>query len=183
VRVAYPGAPGAFAHEACLAFLPRYSPEARDGFAEVAQAVARGAAERGILPLANSRAGPVPGAAEAIARHELDIVAEHVLPVRMHLLALPGVALADLRIAISHPVALCQCAAGIRSLGLVTQEASNTAVAARDLRARDMAVLASEAAAKTYGLAILVRDIHDDPANATRFAVIARRPAEPSART
>jgi prephenate dehydratase len=175
VKVAYQGAPGAFGHEACLAFLPRFEPEARESFAEVARAVAGGEAERGILPLANSQAGPVPGVAEAIAGHGLRVLAERLLPVRMHLLALPGVTLAEVRTVVSHPMALRQCAGRLGALGLTLAEAPNTAVAARDLRRRDRAVLASKAAATAYGLIVLVRDMHDDPANATRFAVVARR--------
>jgi prephenate dehydratase len=179
VKVAYQGAPGAFGHEACLAFLPRYRPEARESFAEVARAVAEEEAERGMLPLSNSRAGPVPGVAEAIEAHALNVLEDRLLPVRMHLLALPGTSLGEVRMVVSHPMALRQCAARLRALGLAGEEAANTAVAARDLREADKAVLGSEAAAAAYGLAILLRDVHDDPANATRFAIVGRRDCSP----
>ena len=172
--IAYQGAPGSFGHQAALAFCPGCTAEPRDSFAGVAEAVARGETDRGVLPLENSRAGIVEGVTEIIAGGGVRIVAEHVLPVRMHLLALPGVTLAELRCVVSHPVALRQCADSLARLGLAVEPASNTAVAARALRARDRAVLASEAAAEAYGLTILCRDVQDDPGNATRFAVIAR---------
>lgn len=174
LRVAYQGAPGSFGHQAALAFCAGCEPEARETFEEVAAAVMSGATERGVLPVENSRAGLVAGVAEIIAESGVRILGEHALQVRMHLLALPGVALADVKTVVSHPVALRQCAETLAALGLVPEPASNTAVAARALRSRDKAVLASDEAAQAYGLAILRRDLQDDPGNATRFAIIAR---------
>jgi prephenate dehydratase len=172
--VAYQGVPGAFAHEACLAFLPGHTPAPMPSFAAVAEAVAGGAAERGMLPVENSRAGPVEGVRELIEAHRLAVLARHRLPVRMHLLALPGATLAGLARVTSHPVALRQCAAAIAGLGLVAQAAANTAVAAQSLTDRETAALASEAAARLYGLEILLRDVQDDPDNETMFAVVRR---------
>jgi prephenate dehydratase len=177
MRVAYAGAAGAFAHSACLAFTPDHVPVAVDGFAGVADAVERGEADIGMLPVRNSRAGPVAQVAELLAARPLAVVAEHSLPVRMHLLALPGSALSRIRVVISHPVALAQCAEHLRRLGLDTLDAPNTALAARGLTHPHEAVLASEAAAGAYGLAILCRDMHDDPDNATVFAKVALRGA------
>lgn len=203
MSVAYQGVPGAFGHEACLAFLPGHAPRPQPSFAAVAAAVAAGAADFGMLPLANGRAGPVPGVAELIAAWGagcpggskgraapvtatsaplpsqgtegcLIVAAEHVLPVRLHLMALPGVALEEVRTAVSHAMALRQCAGSLAALGLASQEAENTALAARDLARRDRATLASAAAARIYGLTVLRADMQDDPDNGTRFAVLVR---------
>jgi prephenate dehydratase len=172
--VAYQGVPGAFGHEACLAFLPGHAPAPMPSFAAVAEAVASGAAELGMLPLANVWAGAVEGVRELIEAHHLTVAARHRLPVRMHLLALPGATLAGLARVASHPVALRQCAAAIARLGLVPEPAANTAVAARSLANLENAALASEAAARLYGLEILLRDVQDDPDNETLFAVVRR---------
>jgi prephenate dehydratase len=172
--VAYQGVPGAFGHEACLAFLPGHIPMPMPSFAAVAQAVADGAAECGMLPLENSRAGPVEGVSELIEAGGLTVAARHLLPVRMHLMALPGATLAELRTVASHPVALRQCTAAIARLGLIAEPAANTAVAAQSLAVLESAALASEAAARLYGLEILLRDVQDDPDNATIFAVVRR---------
>jgi prephenate dehydratase len=174
MKVAYQGAPGAFGHQACLAFLPEYDPVAQPSFAAVIAAVEQGLAECGMLPVENNVAGPVPEAVALLGASSAVEVGRHVLPVRMHLLGLPGASLAGMRVAISHPVALRQCARTLAALGLATEEAENTAVAARALDRLDKAALASEAAAAAYGLAILRRDVHDSPDNATTFVVLAR---------
>lgn len=173
MRAAYAGAPGAFGHEACVAFLPLHEPVPHAGFEQVIAAVERGETDAGILPISNNAAGET-GARELIAKANVRIVSEHELPIRMHLLGLPQAQLKDIRTVVSHPVGLRQCARQIAELGLATEEAPNTAVAAADLRDPSRAVLASEAAARMYGLAILKRDVHDRTDNATRFAVIAR---------
>ena len=174
MKAAYQGLPGAFGHQACLTFLPGHEPVPEPSFAAVLEAVAEGRAQRGILPVENNQAGPVREVQLLLATSPLDIVSEHELPVRMPLLGLPGAELERIRTAVSHPVALLQCARTLARLGLRTEEAANTAVAARNLADPAKGVLASEAAAEAYGLTILLRDVHDRPDNATRFAVVAR---------
>ena len=173
MRVAYAGAPGAFAHEACRRFLPDHEPVAVASFGEVVAAVESGETELGMLPLANNEAGET-GARALIEAAGLRIVEQPVLAVRMHLLGLPTATLDQVRTVASHPVALRQCSRALARLGVATEEAANTATAAQALREPDRAVLASEAAAEIYGLAILERDVHDRPDNATAFAIVRR---------
>ncbi len=171
--VAFQGAEGAFSHEACLRFLPDHEPVALPTFADVVNEVQAGRAEFGMLPLANNEAGET-GARELIERARLQIVGEPVLPVRMHLLGLPSAIFEEIRTVVSHPIALRQCSRMLSALGVATEETSNTALAAKALTNPNRAVLASEAAARIYGLAILKRDVHDRPDNATQFAIVAR---------
>lgn len=177
MRIAYQGAPGAFSHEACRAFAPALEAVPQASFADVVEAVLTGIAERGILPMSNNAAGVVPGNSELLDDARLDIVSSHALTVRLHLLALPGVQLANLRTVTSHPMALKQCARGLAALGLATEEATNTAVAAATLKERDKAVLASQAAADAYGLDIVRSDIQDHADNATTFSLFKLRKA------
>lgn len=174
MKVAYQGAPGAFGHEACLAFLAAHEPVAKSSFAAVVDAVQSGETEFGMLPIENNCAGPVVEAQALIAASPLCVIAEHELPVRMHLLGLPDTSLGQIRTIASHPIALMQCARTLAALGLETEVAANTALAARSLSEPSRAVLASEAAARAYGLSIIRSDMQDRPDNATRFAVLAR---------
>lgn len=173
MTIAYQGAEGAFSHEACLRFVPQQDAVPFPTFSDVVSAVQSGEAELGMLPLANNEAGET-GARELIETARLRIVEEPVLPVRMHLLAVPSSTLDQIRTVVSHPVALRQCARTLAELGLATEETSNTAIAAKALTNPNRGVLASEAAAEMYGLAILKRDVQDRADNATRFAIIAR---------
>jgi prephenate dehydratase len=175
VTVAYQGAEGAFSHEACLRFLPSHEPVAMVTFADVVAAVRRGEVDYGMLPLANNEAGET-GARELIEKARLRIADEPVLSVRMHLLGLPGATLDRIRSVVSHPVALRQCAMTIAKHGFITDETSNTATAAKALNNPNRAVIASETAANLYGLRILMRNVHDRPDNATRFAIVSRGP-------
>jgi prephenate dehydratase len=174
VTIGYQGAPGAFGHEACLAFVPGQEPRAFASFAAVAAAVAAGETECGLLPVENSTAGEVPGVRALIAGTGLAVAAEHRLPVRMHLLGLPEAELGRIETVVSHPMALRQCRGHIAALSLATEEAPNTALAAQALADARKAVLASAAAAKLYGLRILAADMQDDPDNATVFALVVR---------
>lgn len=174
MKVAYQGVPGAFSHEACLAFLPDHEPFGKPTFAAVIEAVAEGETELGMLPFENSAVGAVQEVQDLLAACPVTVVARHVLPVRMHLLGLPGTKLEAVTTAVSHPVALAQCAENLAKLGLAAEPASNTAVAAQSLSDPTNAVLASEAAAAAYGLTILRRDMQDRPDNSTTFVVVAR---------
>jgi prephenate dehydratase len=174
MRVAYQGVPGAFGHEACLAFVPDHSPLAVPTFAEVAAAVGRGEAQFGMLPMANSRAGEVPGVRQLIEQAALTVEAEYRLPVRLHLLGLRGASLRGVSTVISHPMALRQCSESLSRLGVDLREAANTALAAKDLAGPEVAALASEAAAAIYKRDLLLRDLQDDPDNHTRFVLVRR---------
>jgi prephenate dehydratase len=177
-RVAYQGERGAFGEQACRTFLPGWEPIPQPTFAAVADAVINGDTERGMIPIVNSIAGPVPGNAEIVEGSGLAVIAEAVLPVRMHLMARPGVTLEQIRIVTSHPMALKQCVGTLARLGLDSIPAANTAMAAKALIESgdgETAVIASEAAAELYGLTILLHDIHDRPDNTTTFAVLERQ--------
>ena len=175
MRIAYAGAEGAFAHEACRAFAEDFQAVAVPDFGAVVSAVEAGQAEAGMLPLRNSRAGDVQEVRELLAAAPLRIARECPLPVRMHLLGLAEAELSGLTAVTSHPVALRQCAGSLERLGLETTPAANTALAARELRSSTVGVLASEAAARAYGLKVLQHDMQDDPNNVTVFAIVERR--------
>lgn len=177
MKIAYQGAPGAFGWEACRTFLPEWTPVARATFAGVVKAVIAGKAGRGMLPLRNAIAGPVPGVEELIRESGLAVIDRHRLPIRMHLLGLPDAERDGIARVTSHPVALGQCGRWIEQAGIITKEASNTAVAAQALAESGdttLGVIASEAAAETYNLKILRRDVHDHDDNHTIFCVLAR---------
>lgn len=148
-----------------------------------------------VIPVWNSSVGEVLSTRDALAAHadEIEQVHEVEIPVQLALMARPGASFSDLRFVGSQPTALAQCT---RMFGeapaLQGCNASNTAGAARDLASygrvtaawyatlpikssRELAVVASERAARRYGLCVLRRGVQDDPNNRTRFAVFRKR--------
>jgi prephenate dehydratase len=174
MSVAYHGVPGAFSHEACLSFLPEEEPAGLPSFADVVSAVERGEAEFGMLPLENNNVGGVDEVRKLLDRSSLTVLAEHALPVRIHLLGLPGSRIEDIRTAVSHPMAIKQCAGNLRALGLRSEEAPSTSVAAQSLSDKTKAALASRAAADAYGLVVLRENVHDREVNETTFVIVGR---------
>ena len=189
LRVAYQGVEGAYSH---LAAQRRYA--GRPGgvllagyetFRGAAEAVRDGSVDVALLPVENTTAGSVPETYDLVAEMNLRLNAEVVSRVEHCLLVLPGTHLEQVRTVISHPQALSQCDVFLRGLPAVRLRAEfDTAGAAR--RVRDggdpsVAAIASENAARVYGLEILERGIQSQAGNFTRFVEVAReaRPCPP----
>ena len=173
--VAYQGVPGAFGEEAAAQVEGAAELLPCATFADVVEAVERGAADRGVLPVANSLAGDVDGVADLIAASSLRVAASLPVAVRLHLLARPGASLQSIDTVVSHPMALRQCSRFLADLDATSVEAANTAVAARSIADDRTAALASPGAADLYGLQPLALDCQDADDNVTTFAVLARR--------
>lgn len=146
-------------------------------FIDVLGAVQNGRSHFGMLPVENSLAGMVVPAYDLLIDHDLRVQAEVIVRVAHCLMAPPGTRLAQVRRVRSHYQALAQCEQTLRRMGLETVDYYDTAGAARDLAANpepETAVIASELAAQTYGLDILIRHVEDLSFNYTRFFVLGR---------
>jgi prephenate dehydratase len=94
-----------------------------------------------------------------------------------------GATLKTIKTVESHVHALGQCRNIIRTLGIKAVVAADTAGAAREVaEAGDVtrAALATNLAAKIYGLQILKKNVADAKHNTTRFVVLAKKPKWPS---
>jgi len=148
---------------------------------EVAQRVARGDAEAGVLPIENTLAGSVPASYDAIlAEPTLHVVREVVIPIHHCVMARAGASLQSLRTIESHPIALAQCASWFaQHPSIIARAAYDTAGAARDVGLagdRTRGALASRVAAEHYGLTILAENVEDRDDNQTRFVALERTP-------
>jgi chorismate mutase / prephenate dehydratase len=185
LRVAYQGVEGSFSH---IAAQRRYGGRAsgalltgHESFRAAADAVAAGAADLALLPIENTTAGSINETYDLLAAGALHITGEVVSAIEHCLLALPGVELAELRTVMSHPQALAQChELFARNPQLTPRADLDTAGAARrvaESNDRTLAAIASSAAARRYGLAVVARGIQSASGNATRFVEVALRPA------
>ena len=178
MRVAYQGIPGAFSEAAVAALFPQDEPLPRDTFADVFDALERGAAGAAVVPVENSEAGSVHDVYDLLRRHRgMNVVAEALLRVRHHLLGVAGARVEGVRAARSHPQALAQVETYLREHSIKPVVAFDTAGAAAEvaqLRDASIAAVASARAAERYGLVVLARSIESAPDNMTRFFALAR---------
>jgi len=180
--ISFQGAPGAYSDLACRELFPERRTLPCRAFEDALGAVTGSEAEFAVIPIENSVAGRVADVHHLLPRSGLHIIGEYFAPVHHHLLALPGVALADIRIVRSHVHALGQCRALIRELGVTPVIAADTAGAAAELAKsgdRQTAVIASQLAGQIYGLHSLRSNIEDAAHNTTRFVVLSRQPRTP----
>ncbi|MCC7290742.1 MAG: bifunctional 3-deoxy-7-phosphoheptulonate synthase/chorismate mutase [Phycisphaerales bacterium] len=190
VTVAYQGTEGAYSHLAACRHFGTRAGEVRyqgfDSFPEMLQAVRDAAADYAMLPIENTTAGSINEAYDLLARMDLSIVGEEVHKVEHCLLALEAVPLSRIRRVYSHPKAIDQCTDFLRDLaGCHVESYTDTAMAARKIRDdQDLsqAAIASDEAARLYGLSVLRRDIANQKENYTRFFVVAREPMRFDAR-
>ena len=174
--VAFQGERGAYSEQAVRQHFGRsVTALACHSFVDIFEAIHRGRAQEGMLPVENSLAGTVVPAYDQLMDHDLRIRAEVILKVEHCLMAASGTPLEEIRRAISHPQALAQCERTLRRLTIEPIAHYDTAGAARDLASEprpNTAAIASALAAETYGLDILVRNLEDLPFNYTRFFVL-----------
>ncbi len=183
-KIAFQGEDGAHSHSACLHVYRDMEPAACATFEDALGAVKSGDAKYAMIPIENSVAGRVADIHHLLPGSGLYIVAEHFERVRHQLLGLPGAKLEDIKRVLSHTHALGQCRNVIRELGLEAVREADTAGSARIVKeAKDLtqAAIASELAAKTYGLEILRRDVEDAAHNTTRFVVLSAEPDDADA--
>ncbi len=175
---AYQGTRGANSEDAAMTLL---SPAAkllpRDTLEDVFNAVTRGDAKYGVVPIENTLAGSVHLCYDLLFEHDLKIVGETVRHINFALIAPPGVPFSEVRRVLSHPVALAQCQQFFRKNPQIQPvPVYDTAGAVENVMrqgAIDAAALASRRAAEVYGGVILADHIQDHAENYTRFLLIA----------
>ncbi len=175
--VAYSGEPGAFAEDAVRAAFGDVERVGVPGFRGVFEAVTRGDASAGVVPIENSVHGTVRENYDLLLEHDLELRAEVVVPVRLCLAALPGERLDGIERVYSHIQALGQAEAFLRTRPWALLTTYNTAGAGRllvDRGERGAAAVLSPRAAGLFELEILAGDIQDVADNRTRFLVVAR---------
>ena len=176
-RIAFQGELGAYSHQACQQARPDMDPVPCTTFEDVVEKTRSGEVDLGMLAVENSTYGRVADVHSLLPRSGLHIVDEAFVRVHVNLLGVPGAKLADITEAHGHVVILPQCAGFLRNHGISGKVSSDNARAAREVAEggdKTKAALASELAAKIYGLDVVARHIEDNANNTTRFLVMSR---------
>ncbi len=176
-RIAYSGIEGAFAFIAAQKLFPDGELVPFRNFRQAYDAVMNGNCDIAVLPIENSNAGEVGQVMDIMYEGELFINGIYPFRISQNLLGIEGSSVGMIKKVISHSQALEQCAEYIEEHGMETVQASNTAVAARQvaqMNDKSVAAIASRETAGLYGLTLLDHDINEDITNTTRFAVLSR---------
>jgi prephenate dehydratase len=184
LKVAFQGEPGAYSEAAVLGYFgENISPIPNPSFEQAFTAVVSGECNFGVLPIENSLAGSIHRNYDLLLENNLHIVGEQFVRVKHCLIGLPGTTKANIKKVISHPQALAQCDHHLRALGVATEAVYDTAGSVRIVKDKcdpTLAAIASARAAQVYEMSILEDGIEDNPANYTRFLVLAREPVDPA---
>lgn len=177
LKVAYSGVEGAFAHIAAGRIFPESDRISFRDFKSAYNSVVNGEADVAVLPIENSYAGEVGQTIDLIFSGSLFINGIYELEIHQNLLGVPGATVDDIKKVTSHAQALGQCHDYIKFRGFDTEEANNTATAAKtvaEMNDKSLGAIASVETAEIYGLKILEANINKSGENTTRFAVLSR---------
>jgi chorismate mutase / prephenate dehydratase len=186
ITVAYLGPRGTFSESATVKHfghgavgLPAASID------EVFRSVESGAADFGVVPVENSTEGAVGRSLDLMPNTAMRVCGEVIVRIHHNLMAKAASPRASIKRVFSHGQSLGQCHEWLNA-NLPHAErvavASNAEAARRAAEEAGSAAVAGEAAAEHYGLAILERNIEDEPNNTTRFLVLGDYQPGPSGR-
>lgn len=148
-------------------------------FQGVMEAVEKGDADYGILPIENSSTGGISANYDLLLKYKNAIVGQYVMKIDQCLLALPGTRLDEIRTVFSHPQGLMQSRRFMEEHSEYRGiEYGSTAAAAKKVaedKDRTQAAIASRRAAKEYGLEVIADSIQHEKNNCTRFIIIGKK--------
>lgn len=178
IKVSIQGQQGSFHDEATKQFFGRnIEIVPAETFADTFQALANGRADHAIVAIENSLFGSINEVYDLLLKHKFWISGEVYSRIEQCLIGLAGTQHELINEVYSHPVALAQC-----DHYLETQlphakrfEHHDTAGSVADIKAWNdpsKVAIASQTAAKLYGLEVLAKDIETNKVNYTRFVVL-----------
>ena len=178
-RVAIQGIRASFHDQAARAYFGKNVETVEcNSFDASCKAVCNNTADYCVIAIENSLAGTILSNYNLIRNNNLKIIGELYQKIELHLLAIQGVNLKDIKSIKSHPIAIKQCADYLTAHPeIMVIESQDTATCAKLLseqQLKDTAVIASDMAAKKYGLKIINRNIETHKKNFTRFFVLSK---------
>ncbi len=188
---AYLGPAGTFSHKALLTFVERgllaeeFDALPCENMPAIFEAVDRGVADFGVVPIENSLEGSVTAVLDAFAfTSRAEILGECVLDIHQALILAPGATLEGVRKVASHQQGIGQCRHWL-SKNLPEAEvcyASSTAAAVPMAMADpSVAAIASPLAAELAGAVVYEEAIEDHVSSQTRFVLIGQAGSTPAA--
>ncbi len=183
-HIAYLGTKGSFTYMAAkeqFGSLVQYVP--CNSITEVFERVEHGECDYGVVPVENSTEGAVTHTVDLLVDCELKVCAQRLLKVSHNLLS--KTSLKNIKKIYSNPQVFGQCRNWILqnlppSRAKEIWVASTTEAAQKAVREKNAAAIASQEAAKIYGLNVLSKNIQDIAHNTTRFLIISTQDVPPT---
>ncbi|WP_185874094.1 prephenate dehydratase [Blattabacterium cuenoti] len=177
-KIAIQGVKGCFHHAAVTRYFEgcHYQLMECSSFRELAYSVGKYNVDHGVMAIENTIAGTILTNYSLLSEYNIRIVGEIYIPIKHHLMALNGQKIEEIKEIYSHPMALLQCELFIEEHPHIKiYKYYDTAAAAQYIakyQKKGLAAIASEDAAKEYGLEIIYRNIQTIQRNFTRFFII-----------
>lgn len=178
MKVAFQGEHGAYSELAAIRYFGNsIGTVPCKNFSDIFSSVENRKADLGIVPLENSLEGSVGQNYDLLSKTNLKISGETVLRVVHCLIGMPDAELKDIKRVYSHPQALGQCRAfleRIHSEQIPEYDTAGSVKIVKKAGSKASAGIASELAAKIYGMKILKKGIESNRSNFTRFVIVSR---------
>ncbi len=185
IAIGFQGIKGSFSHEACMWHMEnnengyRYDVKSYPTFDKLCLALLNDEISQAVIPFENSSTGAVTDVYDLMLSYDYHIVGEVCVRVNHNLMAKDGVKLEDIKEVYSHPQAFMQSKEFLDKFSFTQIPYKNTAISAEFVAnsdRRDIGCVASEKAAKLYGLKILEHNINYNKNNYTKFIVLSKTP-------
>lgn len=180
-KIAYQGMLGSYTQQAIHEFskknLIRFEPIACRSFKDTFETIDK-ETFLGLVPIENSTTGSVVDAQDLFLRYDFRIIGEIKIPINHCLLTNNETKLKDIKKVYSHPQALMQCSEFLEKNDIIPMSNLDTAISAEKLAKNPeikTGVIASEFAAKEYGLKIIKKNFQNENNNTTRFLLVKKR--------
>ncbi len=176
-KIAVLGPQGSFSEEAALKLIGSRLPIVYKGSVDgIFEAVQRGEADFGLVPVENSLNGTVIQTLDSLLKYDVEVFAEYESEIRHNLVARRKLNSKEIHVVFSHPQAIAQCAEFINNY-LPHAEIRYTRSTSEAIEMLDerSAAIASNLAAKLYKLYTIKKDIQSNTSNKTRFYLIRRQ--------
>jgi prephenate dehydratase len=179
-KIAIQGIKGSFHHQVAQEYFGvEIHVEECLSFDELVDSLLSEKTDQAVMAIENSIAGAIIPNYALIDSNNLHIVGEHYVRIHQNLMALPGQELRNITEVHSHPMALLQCMEFLKkhpSFKLVEdKDTAETARRIQENNIKGIAAIASNTAAKMYGLTILVPEIQTINHNMTRFVILSKQ--------
>ena len=182
LKIAFQGEKGAYSHLACLEVFPNINTVACSTFEEAFQLARNNSEYKIVIPIENSLAGRVADIHYLIPKYKLQIHSEHFQKVTHNLLGIKGSRIESIKTVRSHSQAIGQCSKMISENKLISIISADTAGSAKfisEKKDKTDSAIASELAAKIYGLEIIKSKVEDESGNVTRFFIMGKDAKHP----